>query len=283
MADITTSSASEPSTKEIILEQIASVLGEEVLDTVPPTPNPIIEPILPIPPSTPADDDFIPTCITQKPIPRALRNSKNKGLGAIMVGINHECPRWVPGSILKWVVVKEGFKTPADAEYAAQHLNMAFQKWNELSVGVSFEWVSNAADATFALWHGGSQGGVLASAFFPNPNDMSMMMVYSAAFSMPKWKANLWKVFMHELGHVLGLRHEFALDKDPETGESKETFRAVQLGPRNDLSVMTYRREPPEVQESDVTSTKDFYALRDDEKGNPPMIGLTPVQDYEPM
>ena len=200
-----------------------------------------------------------------------------------MVSLNHECPRWVPGSTLKWVVIKEGFKTPDDAGYAAQHLNLACEKWNELDVGVKFEWIKNPADASFALWHGGSQGNVLASAFFPNPNDMSMMLVYNAAFAMPKWKANLWKVFLHELGHVLGLRHEFALDTDPQTGEVNEAFKAVQLGPRNKNSVMTYSRDPPEIQPSDVESTRAFYALKGDDKGNLPMVGLTEVQDYEPM
>lgn len=143
---------------------------------------------------------------------------------------------------------------------------------------MTFEWVTNLADATFALWHGGSQGGALASAFFPNPNDLSNLLVYNLAFAMPKWKENMWKVFMHELGHVLGLRHEFALDIDPETGKAREGFEAVQLGDRNDKSVMTYRSEPPEVQQSDVESLRAFYALRDGDK-----VGLTPIQDYYPM
>ncbi|KAK1974286.1 hypothetical protein LZ30DRAFT_740898 [Colletotrichum cereale] len=280
MADVSTIPASPPTTKEIVLEQITEVIGEHVLDTVPPKPAPTVPTTIPEFPSTPGDD-FIPPCISQKPIPVALRTNKN--LGALAVSLNHECPRWVPGSTLKWVVIREGFKNPKDADYAATHLNMACQKWNDLDVGVKFEWVNNAADATFALWHGGSYGNVLASAFFPNPNDMSMMLVYNAAFSMPKWKANLWKVFTHELGHVLGLRHEFALDADPVTGKANEAMRAEQLGPRNENSVMTYGRVPPEIQQTDVESTRAFYALKDDDKGNPPLVGRTPVQDYEPM
>ncbi|KAK7408623.1 hypothetical protein QQX98_009187 [Neonectria punicea] len=276
MADVNTSSASEPSTKETVLDQIVSVVGEHVLDTVPPTSTPITQPTIPVPPSTPADDDFIPLCITQKPMPTALRDSKNKNISAIMVSLDHEIPRWVPGSVLKWVVIKEGFKTPADADFAAQELHKACQKWNELNVGVTFEWVSDPGAATFALWHGGTQGNVVASAFFPNPNDLSMMLVYNPAFSIPKFRTDLWKVFMHELGHVMGLRHESALDED---GKNTEGFAAVQLGPRNEKSVMTtYRRQPPGVQESDVESTRAFYALEDGA-----MIGLTPVQDYIPM
>ncbi|KAK3989035.1 matrix metallo proteinase-11 [Cladorrhinum sp. PSN332] len=280
MADVGTTSAPEPTTKELVLEQITEAVGEHALDTVTPKPVPATPPIIPVSPSDP-DDDFIPPCMTQSPIPKALRKKKNAG--AIIVGLNRECPRWVPGSVLKWVVIKEGFKTPEDAAYAAEHLNRACEQWNQHDVGVKFEWIKSSSDATFALWHGGSPpGNTLASAFFPNPNDMNIMLVYNAAFSMPKWKANLWKVFMHELGHVLGLRHEFALDTDPETGEAKEAFKAVQLGPRNENSVMTYSRNPPEIQPSDVESTKAFYALVGDGK-NPPMVGLTEVQDYEPM
>lgn len=275
MADVNNSSASEPSTKETVLDQIISVVGEHALDTVPPTSTPIIQPGIPMPGSAPADDDFVPLCITQKPIPTALR-IKDKNVGAIMVSLNHEIPRWVPGSVLKWVVIKEGFKKPEDADYAAQHLHQACQKWNELNVGVTFEWVKNPGEANFALWHGGNSGNVVASAFFPNPNDMNMMLVYNPAFSIPKFRTDLWKVFMHELGHVMGLRHESALDDD---GKDTELFKAIQVGPRNAKSVMmTYGRLPPEVQESDVESTRAFYALKDGD-----MLGPTPVQDYYPM
>ncbi|KAK2035712.1 hypothetical protein LZ31DRAFT_589640 [Colletotrichum somersetense] len=160
-------------------------------------------------------------------------------------------------------ITEEGFKTPADADYAAAHLNMACQKWNDLD---------------------GYKNGVLASAFFPNPNELSNMMVYNKAFPMPKWKENMWKIFTHELGHVLGLRHEFALDLDTETGKPREDIKALQLGPSNINSVMTYRRtNPPEIQDTDFQSIRAFYALRGDDKGSAPKVGSTPVEDYYPM
>ncbi|KAK0672542.1 hypothetical protein QBC41DRAFT_380442 [Cercophora samala] len=267
----------DPSTKEIIIGEVIDALGEHALDTVSPSNN------LPSPPkdNTSPDDDFLPHCITQQPIPKPLRGPRTPH--SIMIGLNKECPRWAPGSVIKWVAWTQGFKTPADATHAATHLQLACTKWNDLAVGVTFEWVKETKDATFALCHGGDSGGTLASAFFPNANDLNMMLVYNPAFSMPRWKANLWKVFTHELGHVLGLRHEFALDVNPETGKVFEAAKSVQLGPRNELSVMNYSRSPPEIQPSDVESTRAFYALREGEGGAPAMVGLTEVVDYEPM
>lgn len=87
---------SEPSTKEIIIGQVIDALGEHALDTVSPSDK---IPSLPRDDSSP-EDDFFPHCITQQPIPRPFR-----GPGAphnIMVGLEKECPRWAPGSVIRW-------------------------------------------------------------------------------------------------------------------------------------------------------------------------------------
>lgn len=89
------------------------------------------------------------------------------------------------------------------------------------------------------------------------------------------------KVFTHELGHVLGLRHEFAIGDVP-SGMRAEGHGAVRLGPPDEFSVMNYRDEPPELQQSDIDSTKLFYNLREDAEGNPPKVGMTEVVDYTP-
>lgn len=97
----------------------------------------------------------------------------------------------------------------------------------------------------------------------------------------------MWQVFTHELGHVLGLRHEFALNPVNENPGQGLVLReaangAVLVGDRNEYSVMNYRAEPPVIQESDVVSTREFYAQNYDADGNPPRIGLTEIIDYTP-
>lgn len=104
--------------------------------------------------------------------------------------------------------------------------------------------------ASFVLSYAGNQGNVFAEAFFPNEDDLSYLNVYSAAFQ-PGTVQYLKNIFLHELGHVLGFRHEFA----PELEKEEE---CVQLGPRNPLSVMGYEF-PPQIQTTDKESAEAFY------------------------
>lgn len=251
----------EPSRKQIVLESAIDALGEDAFETLGP-----MEAAQP--PKSCLNKKFKhpPACATQSPIPGNLAPNP----ASIMVSLNEECPRWVPGSVVKWAVWSASFKNKEDANFAAKHLQLAAKKWSEAKVGVTFEWVKNHDDATFVLVYAESNDGTLAKAFFPNHNPLDYVYVYNMAFS-EEYKENMWSIFIHELGHALGLRHEFAIEK--------EGLGAVQLGPRNDLSVMNYRAEPPQLQQSDIDSTKAFYALT----GKPPRVKKTPIKDYTPM
>ncbi|KAL4903320.1 hypothetical protein BDW74DRAFT_180184 [Aspergillus multicolor] len=161
-------------------------------------------------------------CITQKPTPAAFAGQTN--IASLQ---------------------------PELAVLAATKLNEATTEWNALNIGAQFAWAEKIEDAAFVLTFADQVSpGTLAEAFFPSDVDLNQLNVYAAAFK-PGTVQYLKNIFLHELGHVLGLRHEFAPEKE-------KSIKSVQVGPRNPTSVMSYEF-PPQIQTTDVDSTKVFY------------------------
>lgn len=194
------------------------------------------------------------TCVTQ-------RNPPRSSPAAIMVGLGEEIPRWKNGSVINFATYADGYPAPGDAIYAANCLIEAAEIWNSARTGVKFKWVPNVNDAAFVLAYGNELGTVLASAFFPSNSSMEHLYVYQHGFDKTERVSKRGKysnygimknVFLHELGHVLGLRHEFAMDPDTYEGG------AIVMGSANIESVMSYVF-PPELQESDIQDARYFY------------------------
>jgi len=170
---------------------------------------------------------------------------------SIILGLYGTIPRWKRNTTVNFAVYAGGWPTYNHAVFAAYRLNEAATTWNSLNLGVTFKWVGTLEDACFVLGYGGDGGDTLARAFFPNSRDLNNMYVYRKAFQSG-YVNYLHNVFLHELGHVLGLRHEFALEREG-------AGPLVVWGIRNPLSVMSYTF-PPQLQPSDRTDTRSFYA-----------------------
>ncbi|KAH8761302.1 hypothetical protein BGZ57DRAFT_737377, partial [Hyaloscypha finlandica] len=96
------------------------------------------------------------------------------------------------------------------------------------------------------------------------------LVVTNFALSPPQ-RGILKDVFLHELGHVLGLRHEFAGDSKRQVkkhqgklGVHESEDGAVRFMQRNKKSVMSYTM-PPSMQQTDKDQVRAFYSLKEGE------------------
>jgi len=214
--------------------------------------------------------------------PRSYCHTEDSATGPpnqLCVGLGHQIPRWAQGSVIKYIVRTGTFPSDIYAKYAADCLEKAGNEWNNKlgGIGPRFEPVSGDDAAVCELMYKarmegpeGPDGGPLADAFFPDSKER-IVYVYAKAFE-DGFRDSMTNIFYHELGHVLGLRHEFALEREKKYG-------AVCIGPRNEFSVMNYFHHPSQLQihDLDVRSVKEFYNIMMNEYG-----GL-PIRDYIPQ
>ncbi|KAK5044388.1 hypothetical protein LTR84_011299 [Exophiala bonariae] len=201
-------------------------------------------------------------CATDKGMKPRLLNMQNKKphLGGLQIGLFDHIPRWRKNVTVNWVAFADGYETPDDALFAAKAMRRATEEWNALDFGVQFKQVDSLEDANFALGYGGqpaSRDRVLAEAYFPTADDISDVIVYKLQFN-PQVKHEMHNTFLHELGHVLGLRHEHA-----EWSGRLFEGGSTTIGTTNPKSVMSYDpEEPPIIRDSDKEGIRKFYALR---------------------
>ncbi|KAI8169021.1 hypothetical protein K4K49_011952 [Colletotrichum sp. SAR 10_70] len=212
-------------------------------------------------------------CITQRGTastygsPPASHN--DSPFDSIQVGFDSIIPRWKASTALKWFIKAEGFPSADDAKLAAETMNQAAQDWNDLSFGVSISQTTDEAAANFNLVYQENPPGhpeFLASAFFPHEANTDVVVYRTGMKSSSEYP--LKSTLLHELGHVFGLRHEFA-DDDPK-GQ-------IQFMEHNKDSVMSYKGVVI-IEETDKHGIREFYKL-----ANGSRIDRSPVTDYEPQ
>ncbi|KAH0529944.1 hypothetical protein TsFJ059_004634 [Trichoderma semiorbis] len=176
------------------------------------------------------------TCLTQP-----------HGCAEVRVGFGGEIPRWRKGSVLSYVVCGEDFPLSLPIEEA---MTVAVNKWQ--NIGATFKQVGRNDPATFIVTYQNGNPPVYARAFLPNET-LRELTVYEHTLQAAEYLAG---ILSHELGHILGLRHEFAHRRD----EGRD-HRSVLVGSENPQSVMNYFDDPKDfqVQERDLEELRRFY------------------------
>lgn len=168
----------------------------------------------------------------------------------------HQVPRWAAGTKLRYVICAETFPHPEDAALAASNLAQAIDQFAD--VPVTFEEVTRNTKAHFRVVYKdpvcADEANVLASAFFPNrgPRNTRTLHIYALAFRKRHIGSQV-QVLAHEVGHILGLRHEFA----PESAEC----RSFTYGRRNPDSIMSYPADwsTAKVTQQDIDELRGLY------------------------
>ncbi|KKY37865.1 putative matrix metalloproteinase-11 [Diaporthe ampelina] len=232
------------------------------------------------------------SCSTQKNLkaellpPQQAADGERPPVGnddeSIVVGVGKEVPRWdvvkQGPRQLKYFVQATKFPSSQRAKDVGEAFQQAADLWNAMNLGISIVAASDAANAHFDLcyWNPNDpRDTTLAKAFFPNEKNQNVW-VYDNALQ-PNNSENLVSIFAHEIGHILGLRHEFAITGDQDKNLKAEFNGATQFMEPNYYSVMSYNF-PPTIRDTDIKGIQAFYKLKNGET-----IGDLPVTDYVPV
>ena len=154
--------------------------------------------------------------------------------------------RWKPGTLLKYRIVKESF-TDDEYDIVRASMNEATDAW-ENTCGVKFNHQKDL-DAVAGTGHEGTLftvrkvdtgGELIAAAFFPNDPVERRHVIIDPSFFSPDLGFDAIGVIRHELGHVLGFRHEHIRSNAPADCPDESLFDADNLTKYDPKSVMHY-------------------------------------------
>ena len=114
---------------------------------------------------------------------------------------------WDVETVIYYGVKKNNFLNAAALDFAASELFKAANFWNQISP-IKFEFTDDESKMIFCLDYRQENHNRYAQSFFPHQHkdQLSHLYLYAEAFK-PEIVEIVFKILLHELGHILGLCH----------------------------------------------------------------------------
>ena len=153
--------------------------------------------------------------------------------------------RWTPGTVLSYRVAKGTFGNDDKYKMVVENMAKATQEWMD-TCGIEFKHMKELDDkpgvlpegALFSVREIDAGGRFIAAAFFPNdPKDRRRVLIDPSYYDTEFDKVG---VLRHELGHVLGWRHEHISHDAPPACPDEDDFDHHKITQYDPKSVMHY-------------------------------------------
>jgi len=153
--------------------------------------------------------------------------------------------RWKDGMILKYCVLRRTFPDKDKYEEIVEHMKKAAADW-ENTCGVNFRYSQSKDNGmtlrppgiTFPVRFIDAQRAFIASSFFPNTGLARRRLLIDPSFFHTRF--NKIGVLRHELGHILGFRHEHIRSGAPAVCPDESIANTLELTDYDPQSVMHY-------------------------------------------
>ena len=177
----------------------------------------------------------------------AINSGSLAGSTSALVGIvqGGKLVRWSPGTVLTYCVLKITFPREEWYEEVVTNMRLATEAW-EATCGVRFEYVASLDSSTsmrpsgvvFPVRYIGAGGAFVAASFFPNDLPTRRRMLIDPSYFTTTF--DHVGVLRHELGHVIGCRHEHIRSGAPPICPDEDTTGTINLTAYDPQSVMHY-------------------------------------------
>ena len=180
--------------------------------------------------------------------------TERKNAGKLTVGtdLSGNPTIWPRGTIIRYSIMRNSFETKSYYNKVVRNVSAAASDWMK-TCNVRFEYVSKydnsdidleddtITNLTFIVREINANGNFIAQSFFPGDPPYKRMLLIDPSYFRTSFDST--GVFRHELGHVLGYRHEHIWSLENACkGESiiEDQLGAQQLTKYDPYSVMHY-------------------------------------------